>query len=333
MMIDVFNHILTPKFLEERDKRALSSFSSLVSSRYAEAVPTLSDLHIRFKIMDRYEDLFQVLTIASPPIETILKPEDQVELARIANDELAELVAQYPDRFVAAIACLPVSDIDATMDEIDRAIRELRFRGVQLYSDVNGKPLDSPEFFPIYEKMVNYDLPIFIHPARDETEPDYPDEETSKYGIWGSLGWPHATSMAMIRIAHSGVLERHPSAKFVTHHAGGTVPYLITRIRLQDEYEEMRHHHTDVMRKRVDDYLRMFYNDTAVYGNTPSLMCAYAFCGPDHLLFGTDMPFDSQIGYRFVRETIRSIQEMDISDEDKKRILEDNARRLMRLPI
>ena len=335
MMIDVFNHVLPKRYLEERNKRALRRFTGLRSSKYAEAVPTLTNLDIRFKIMDKYEDYLQVLTIAAPPLENITKPKDAVYLAKIANDELAELVLKYPDRFVAAIASLPMNDVDEALKEIDRAIKELRLRGIQLYTDINGKPLDSAEFLPIYEKMAQYDLPIFIHPRREEIVPDYEGEEGSKYLIWTRLGWPHATSMAMVRIVCSGILQRFPNLKFVTHHAGGTVPYLITRIKLLDDFNEMRmgYRYDVLLTKPIDEYLRMFYNDTAVYGNTPSLMCAYAFCGAEHLLFATDMPFDNQIGYRLVRETIRSIKEMQISEEEKKKIFEDNAKKLLRLPV
>ncbi|MBA7517270.1 2-keto-4-carboxy-3-hexenedioate hydratase [subsurface metagenome] len=335
MMIDVFAHILPPKYLEAREKKAISGWASAKGSRWVKAVPTLSDLDIRFRIMDQYQDLLQVLTVAAPPLETITKPEDAVELARIANDEMAELVMKYPDRFVAAIACLPLNDIDATLEEIDRTIKDLRFRGIQIFSDVNGKPLDSPEFLPIYEKMAYYDLPILIHPRREAIVPDYEGEKESKYLVWNRLSWPHATSMAMLRLAGSGVLEHYPNLKFITHHAGGTVPYLITRISLLGEFNEMRmgFRYEQHLTKTIPDYLRMFYNDTAVYGNTPSLMCAYAFCGADHLLFASDMPFDSQTGYRLVRETIRSIEEMDITDTERKKIFEDNARKLLRLPI
>ena len=334
-MIDVFNHVLPPKYLEARDKKALTGWASAKGSGYVRAVPTLLDLDTRFRIMDKYPDLLQVLTIAAPPLETITKPEDAVELAKIANDEMAELVMKYPDKFAAAVACLPLSDIDATLEEIDRAINDLRFRGIQMCTDINGKPLDSPEFWPIYEKMAYYDLPILIHPRREGKVPDYEGEESSKYLIWTRLGWPHATSMAMIRLVCSGILEKYPNLKFITHHAGGTVPYLITRISLLDNFNEMRmgYRYEQHLTKTIPDYLRMFYNDTAVYGNTPSLMCAYAFCGADHMLFATDMPFDSQAGYRLVRETIRSIEEMDITDAERKKIFEDNARKLLRLPI
>jgi len=333
--IDVFAHILPPKYLEAREEKAKSGWASARASRWVQATPTLRDLDTRFKIMDQYQDLLQVLTIAAPPLETITRPEDAVELARIANDEMAELVMKYPDRFVAAIACLPLNDIDATLVEIDRAIKDLRFRGIQIFTDVNGKPLDSPELMPIYEKMAYYDLPILIHPRREAVIPDFVGEKESKYLVWTRLSWPHATSVAMMRLACSGILEKYPNLKFITHHAGGTVPYLITRINCLDNFNEMRlgYRYEQHLSKTIADYLRMFYNDTAVYGNTPSLMCAYAFCGADHLLFATDMPFDSQTGYRLVRETIRSIEEMDITEAERKKIFEDNARKLLRLPI
>jgi predicted TIM-barrel fold metal-dependent hydrolase len=85
-------------------------------------------------------------------------------MARMANDELAELVIKYPDRFAAGVATLPMNDMDAALREADRAIRGLQLKGVQIFSSINGKPLDLPMFFPLYEKMVGYDLPIWLHP-------------------------------------------------------------------------------------------------------------------------------------------------------------------------
>ena len=140
----------------------------------------------------------------------------------------------------------------------------------------------------------------------------------------------------MIRLVCSGILEKYPTLKFVTHHAGGTVPYLITRIGCLDEFNEMRmgYRYEQLLTKKVIDYLRMFHIDTAVYGHTPTLMCAYAFFGADHLLFGTDMPLgDSQRGFRITRQIIEAIEQMDIPDADKKKIFEDNARQLLRLPV
>ena len=158
MIIDCAAHILPPTYLKERSKRAGAAFKTQYA-RYPTANPGLTDLNIRFRIMDKIEGLVQVLTIAGPNVESITEPKDTIELARIANDEMAELVARYPDRFAAAVAALPMNNIDAALKEVDRAINDLRFRGVYTHTPVNDKPLDLPEFIPLYEKMSQYDLP------------------------------------------------------------------------------------------------------------------------------------------------------------------------------
>lgn len=175
MMIDVFNHILPKRYLEERNRRALSRFTGLRSSRYAEAVPTLTDLSIRFKIMDKYEEYVQVLTIAAPPLEDIASPEDAVYLAKVANDELAELVAKYPDRFVAGVACLPMNAIDEAPKEIDRAIKELRLRGILIYTDVGG---ETPRFSRVLTGVREDGAvrPTHLHP---------PEERGNRAGLRG----------------------------------------------------------------------------------------------------------------------------------------------------
>ncbi|MDP2917224.1 MAG: amidohydrolase family protein [Dehalococcoidia bacterium] len=333
--MDVFNHVLPPRYLKERGERAVARFSSLNYAKYPEGNPALSNMDVRFRIMDRFEGLVQVLTIAGPNIESITEPGDAVELATIANDEMAELVYRYPDRFVAAIACLPMSDVDAALKEADRAINDLKFRGVEIFTDINGKPIDSPEFLPLYEKMEKYDLPVFLHPRRENLKADYPGEKESKYLIFTNFGWPYETSISMSRLVFGGVLQKYPDLKVITHHAGAMVPFFCNRINLAHDYHEMRLGRKGepyLTRPRLD-YFRRFYCDTAIQGNTAALMCAYAFFGAGHMLFGTDAPHDNQLGERFTRETIRSVEEMTISDAEKKMIFEDNARRVLRLPL
>jgi predicted TIM-barrel fold metal-dependent hydrolase len=335
MKIDVFCHILPPKYLAGRNKRAESKFSSLVYSELWARFAGLVDLNIRFRIMDKYRDYVQILTIAGPNVESITEPKDSVELARIANDEMAELVLKYPDRFVGAVACLPMNDVDAALKEADRAINELRFKGVEIFTNIRGKPVDSPEFWPLYEKMQEYNLPVFLHPRRDEGTADYPGETESKYFIWSVFGWPYETSAAMTRLIFGGVFEKYPNLKVVTHHAGGMVPFFVKRI--QYEHDDLdflfRRQQKPYLTKRPLDYYRMFYNDTAIYGLKSGLMCAYDFFGADHLLFATDFPYDTQLGDRVLRETIESVDQMEISEVEKKKIYEGNARKLLRLPI
>ena len=299
-----------------------------------EAIPTIHDLDIRFRVLDQYNDMVQVLTLGAPPIEAVGEPKQAIELARIANDEMAELVVKYPDRFVSAIASLPMNDMDAALKETDRAINDLKFRGVQIYTPTNGKPIDLPEFFPLYEKMANYDLPIWIHPVRERTHSDYVDESTSKYSIWGILGWPYETTAAMTRLIFSGVLEKYPHLKFITHHCGGMTPFFEQRISIAYDMNEKRlkSRVKQGLTKDVIDYYRMFYADTAVHSKS-AIRCGYEFFGPEHILFGTDMPYDDELGFRFVRQAVEAIEQMEILEADKKKIFEDNARQLLHLPV
>jgi aminocarboxymuconate-semialdehyde decarboxylase len=322
-MIDIFAHILPPKYLEALGKLAATGripFLQVKTLQRSNRV--LLDANLRLKVMDEFPDIrMQVLTVVGPPLEAIANKEDAVDLAKTANDEMAELVARYPDRF-AAVATLPMNDVDAALKEADRAINDLMLRGVQIFTSIHDKPLDSPEFLPLYQKMVRYDLPIWIHPLKEMTESDYPGEQGSKYGLAAVLGWPHATSLAVTRLAASGVLEKYPKLKFITHHDGGTVPYLAGRIKHSPfKFENLT--------KPITDSLRLFYYDTAVQGNVPNLMCAYAFCGANHMLLGTDFPM---VTSDLVKETIQSVNEMAIPEAEKRKILEENARQILNLP-
>jgi predicted TIM-barrel fold metal-dependent hydrolase len=333
MRIDVFCHFLPPRFLEERNRRAGGSFGTQYA-KYFAANPGLTSLDIRFRTLDKFPGVRQLLTIAGPNIESITAPHDTVEVARIANDELADLVAKYPDRFVAAAACLPMNDVDAALVEADRAIQQLGFRGVEIFTDICGKPVDAPEFFPLYEKMQDYDLPILLHPRRTNTTPDYAGEPASKFLIYTNFGWPFETSKAMARLAFGGVLERFPRLKVVTHHAGGLVPFFSKRIELSWDFNRaLMGYQQDgqALTRPPIDYYRQFYCDTAIQGNTAALMCAFEFFGADHMLFATDSPYDDEMGERVYRETIPAVEAMSISDGVRQQIFEGNARRLFKL--
>jgi predicted TIM-barrel fold metal-dependent hydrolase len=331
LKIDIFSHILTSKYKEALDKAAPGHIQQNINN----AIPTLWDLEHRFRVMDKY-GVMQVLTLSRPPIEEVISdPQKALDLTRLANDEMAELVLKYPDKFPAAAAAVALNDIDGSLKELERTIVDLKFRGVQIYTNVNDKPLDSPEFRPLFEMMSRYNLPIWIHPTFGVTATDYRSESGSKYAVAATFGWPYETTLAMNRLVFSGTLERLPNLKVITHHGGAYVPYFEQRIIAFHDQGEMVDRNKDKfgLTKAPIDYYKMFYADTAIYGNTPALMLARAFFGVDHLLFGTDFPFAGQNGERVTRQTIAAIEEVDISDEEKRKIFEDNARNLMRLPI
>jgi predicted TIM-barrel fold metal-dependent hydrolase len=334
LMIDAYCHILPSRYQKAFDKVLSRRDPNLNTSKYAQSVPLLTDLEARFRLMDRFPGYMQVLTVAAPSITKVAEPGEAVDLARLANDELAELVHRHPHRFAAGIACLPLNDPDAAFEEARRAVEDLRLRGVEVFSDIGGKPLDHESFMPLYEMMEAYNLPILIHPQKEMNIPDYDGEEISEYRIWTKLGWPMATAMAMTRLVYGRVLERHPGLKFMTHHCGGVIPFVAGRLEWSDDFNEMCMGHRDIFLKHnaLHDY-RLFYYDTAVNGNTSALECGRAFCGIDHLVFGTDMPFDNQGGYRLVRETIASVERMRLEPEEKEKVFQKNVIDLMRLPL
>jgi predicted TIM-barrel fold metal-dependent hydrolase len=131
-------------------------------------------------------------------------------------------------------------------------------------------------------------------------------------------------------------MEKYPNLKIVTHHCGGMVPFYAERIKQFTQLMERRREGGQRLglKKEAIDYYKMFYTDTAIYGNPSALMCGYTFFGADHLLFGVDFPLgDTEFGDRNYRQTINAIEQMDIPTADRKKIYEDNARSLMHLLI
>jgi predicted TIM-barrel fold metal-dependent hydrolase len=228
---------------------------------------------------------------------------------------------------------------EATIQELDRAILRLGATGIQIFSNVNGLPLDDPAFLPIFEKMAEHNLPIWLHPTRGANFPDYQTEQKSKYELWWVFGWPYETSVAMSRILFAGYFDRFPNLKIITHHMGAMIPYFSGRIGPGLDQLGSRTEDEDLtvfarrLKKRPIDYYRMFYADTAMFGSKHGTECGLEFFGADHTLFASDSPFDPEKGPGFIRETIRCLDEIEISNEDRQKIYEGNARKLLRLKL
>lgn len=334
MKIDIYTHCLPERYKKALDRFSLGfrEFSEFLKMTHEKHI-ALTDHEARLRVLDDFEDVAQVLSVTVPPLEEIAGPREAAELARMANDEMAEMVARNPKKYMAAIANLPLNNMNAAVKEAERAIKELGFKGVQVYTSVKGKPLSSEELMPLYETMSKVDLPIWIHPVRTAMVPDYPTEPSSLHHIHFLFGWPYETTVAMTRLVFAGVFERFPNIKFITHHCGGMVPYFADRILVQYERDLscMGQPSFEGLTKSPIEYFRMFYNDTALNGNMPGLMCALAFFGEDRLLFASDMPFDAQDGRIAMGRTIEAIDRMEITASSKKKIFEGNARILLHL--
>jgi predicted TIM-barrel fold metal-dependent hydrolase len=331
--IDVFPHILPRRYFERMLDVAPRG---MALQKRMSGIPVLVDLEERFRIMDRYEDYRQVLTLANPPIEVVGGPDASPDLARLANDCMAEIVERHPDRFPAFVASLPMNNPEAALGEIDRALDALGATGVQMFSNVAGRPLDAPEFQPLFARLAERRLPIWLHPARPALA-DYAGEPRSKYDLWWAFGWPYDTTLAMGRLVFSGLFDRHPALVVITHPMGAMVPFCAGRVgggldqlgTRSDDAEDAAA--LGRLRRRPIDYFKMFYGDTALFGAWHAMESGLTFFGADHILFGTDMPFDPERGPGFIRDTIAAMDRMRASDAEKAAIYEGNARRLLRL--
>jgi len=336
MKIDVFNHIFPIRFFDKLDEVAASHKDMGKRSRNVRA---LFDLDLRFKMMDLFGDYRQIISIASPPIEVMAGPEITLTLSQVANDGMAELVTRYPDRFPAFAAALPMNNPAEAEIELRRAVKDLGAKAVQIYSNAAGKPLDGPEYAPIFETMAEYDLPILLHPARGPNFVDYAGETKSKYEIWWTFGWPYETSVAMARLVFSGIFDRFPDIKIITHHMGAMIPYFEGRVG--HGWDQLGKRTTDEdygsllrsMKKRPIDYFKMFYADTALFGSYSATRCGLDFFGVDRVLFASDTPFDPEGGTLYPRETIEVIDRLDITEDERDRIYRRNAERLFKLTI
>jgi predicted TIM-barrel fold metal-dependent hydrolase len=233
-----------------------------------------------------------------------------------------------------------MNNVPAALEEMDRAIVKLGAKGIQVFTNVNGRPIDDPEFFPILERCVKkYDLPIWLHPVRTAKFSDYATEAKSKYEIWWLFGWPYETSACMARIVFSGMLDRLPDMKIITHHLGAMAPFFEARIGLGMDQMGTRTSEEDYgvllkrMAKRPVDYFRMFYGDTSVNGSASALRCGLDFFGASRVLFGTDCPFDPEGGPMFIRENIRAIDSLKLKETDRRKVYFGNAVRMLRLDL
>ena len=332
--VDVFTHIFPQRYVERMNQLVPGLKDA---GKRVRGVPMLTDLDIRFRVMDLYDEYEQVLSIATPPIEAYASPADAVDLAKRANDGMAELVRRYPERFPSFLAALPMNAPDEAVREIHRAIKDLGACGIQIFSNVAGKPLVLPEFLPIFEAMVGHDLPIFIHPYRDASMADYPTENRSQYEIWWTFGWPYDTSAAMARVVFAGLFDRWPSLKIIAHHMGAMVPYFAGRVGPGWDQLGARTSDRDLsqvlkgLNKRPLDYFKMFYADTALFGAYEATVCGLDFYGVPNVLFASDAPFDPEKGPMYIRETIAIIDRLPISQDDRERIYWRNAATMLKL--
>jgi aminocarboxymuconate-semialdehyde decarboxylase len=334
LVIDIFCHIAPKKFLNQYVKTQLPQLLRFLDAGADSAHGHFVDEDARIKVMDKYGIDLEVLSLQPSTMWDSVKDQDLLRLTRQANDAMAEVVGKHKDRMLG-IATLPMLAGGEFLDELDRAIRDLGMKGCEVFSNVRGKPLDSPEFIPFFEKMSKYDLPILLHPTNWQYY-----EWIGDYRLIQIFGWPFDTSLAMARLVFGGVMFRFPNLKIVTHHLGGMVPHFAERIRTFYD-EAMMHPETyggtrmfpyaEKMNKHPLEFFKLFYADTVENGGLSTLKCGLDFFGSDHVVFATDYPFGPKNGEVWTEGVLQNMKDIDISDQDKQKIFEENSRKLLKL--
>ena len=332
--IDVFCHLMPPKYAQQ----AMNE-SPNMSHMFLRALKTqaMSDMDYRAEVMKQFPGYKQIPNIVSPPVETFAGPDKSPGIAAMGNDEIREITEKYPEYYEGFIAGIPFNNVPASVDEIRRC-KEMGARGVQIYTNMNGEAIDQEKIWPIYEICEKLELPVLIHPVGGQMVPEYPTEERSKYELWFLIGWPYQTTVAMCRLAFAGIFEDFPNLKVVTHHVGAMIPMLEGRIgnglkmyggRTAPELKEALT--KTKMKGDPLDTFKKFYADTASFGSVSAIQAGLDFFGRDHILFASDMPFDPEKGPGYIDRTLKCIDQLQLSQEDRTAILSGNAQRVFHL--
>jgi predicted TIM-barrel fold metal-dependent hydrolase len=316
LIIDVFNHFYPKEYLEALRKPLPNEVTYAYST-----LRGITDLQYRLSLMDKYGVDMQILSLPLPTLDDLDVPKQEFrKITRAANDGISRLAEESHGRF-AGIATVSLLDVGEAIDELERSVRDLGLLGVQVLSNVRGKPLDSPEFDPFYGKLCQLGGAMWIHPAYMRKTYDW----MSEYNLNMMMGWGIETALAMFRIFRGGVLERHPDLKIITHHMGTLIPLMAGRINGFVMGQGKDGAPPAPLKKTPMEYMKMFYVDTAEGTWKPAMVLAQVFFGSEHMLFGTDFPWGD------TPRIIENIKGLSIPEEERRMILGENAMKLLKL--
>jgi aminocarboxymuconate-semialdehyde decarboxylase len=338
MVIDFQSHIFPESYIDEMARiqggvileapDPHSGLSYFYDKKLACRINTATfqgrDPERRIEQMDRLGIDLQVLSVPAPGADRF-EGEGAISLARKSNDAIAGLCKKYPSRFVGLFT-LPTFSVRASLDELSRSVSELGLVGFGCYSNLNGRPLDSEDLFPIYERLAELKLPVYIHPTAPLA--------TKAVGldIMPVLiyGWAFDSTVAMTRLVYGRVLERFPEINFVVADVGGVLAFFAQRaINIYTgRTEEIRKRYG--LKENPLDSFRRFYVDTADHPAS-TLRCALDFFGVDHLVLGTNYPYGPEEGCLLVKNSLKAIKELGLEKEEQERILGANAAKVLRL--
>ena len=315
LIIDGFSHILPKTFAED-----LSQAHPTEELRELASFGYFGEVENRVRLLDKYSIDRQVLTLARPSIWLKLPKDIVMRMTQSANDAVAEIAKQFPDRFIP-VGTLPVPS-EESISEFDRCIEDLGMAGIQIFANVDGKTLDDPEFRVFFEKANETRVPVWIHPQLWK-------EWSTDFVLDKIFGWLFDTSLAMSRLVFSGIMEQYPNLKLITHHMGAMIPHFSERIKGFYEAGIFPRVKFAPLSKDPLEYFRKFYADTVLNGSVHAFACGFKFFGPDQIVFATDYPFGPEKGETWLKGALHQIDAADLAPPERDKIIGANVKALI----
>jgi predicted TIM-barrel fold metal-dependent hydrolase len=307
--VDVHCHFFPPQYVPEVDKRHYFKTRPLP--------PVWDSSGTRIAYLNKVGIGRQVLSLSSP---LVYFNDDSFNLflSQMANDFLMDICRQAPDRF-SGFYVVPLRKIKDAMDELNRIKNAPHMEGIVIGTHIDGKELSSAEFVPFFEEANRQTLTIFLHPV-----PQVGIENIQEYrDFFRSLGFLWETTTAVARMAISGVFEKYPNITWILSHLGGTIPFVYTSFDIGQKRNYAKEY---VPPEPISRYLRKLYVDTARQISAPILECAVDLYGPDHILYGTDLPF----AYEVTELNVTLFEKLPLSTQLKEQIFSRNAEKLFK---
>jgi len=319
--IDAYTHILTEHFFTElKETYGVGELSG--------SPDWLWDVDRRKEDMAEYGVDKQVITLALPTLWRGMDQEVALPIVREANDEIRRLADEHPDHFIP-VGTIPFAT-EPYRAEFERCVTELNMAGAQIFSNVDGQPIDGADFEALYERAAGHGTPLWLHPQHHPWYPwvdDYMDHRL--------FGWPFDTTLALSRLVFSGIMDRHPDLTIVSHHGGGMVPFYGERIRM---FYEQRQEYPDNYPDAQEwpdysappvEFFQRFAADTATSGSGIAIDSARQFFDDGNVVFGTDYPFSPERGRRALRRTVEAIDALDLAESERAAIYGENLQGML----
>jgi predicted TIM-barrel fold metal-dependent hydrolase len=335
MIIDAHSHGVHDDYIDRLASAGGEWFNKSLNRLLGprrERMPCAHHVALRLEQLDRNGIAMQVVT-PIPTLDSNFCPGDvkaKLAYSAIMNDGMAKLMEDSKGRLLAC-GTIPLEGFETGgWQEMKRAVEILGMKAMSVPTHVSGKALDLPAFESFWDRATELKVPIYIHPQDPVGFSDRRYE--ADYRLFHNLGWPYEPELALSRLVFSGMMERHPLLKVVSHHLGGGLPFLMGRtIEAYGEPSQQEKMLGRVLPGDLFEYFSRFYYDTAVGGSAPAIRCAYEIFGVGQLVFATDAPFGPGGGEERLASYPKVIRSLGLSEEENKKIFFDNARKLFNL--